>query len=52
MPHIRLSLAQQKVATLVEALEYAIRLEAPLVGESSGGMAQVQSQLAVLTLQL
>lgn len=52
LPHIRLPLVQQKVATLEKSLEVAIRMEASPVGESITGMAQVLLQLAALTLQL
>jgi len=43
---------QQKVATQAEALEIAMKSEASLVGETGVGMAQIQNQLANLTLQL
>lgn len=52
LPHIRVPLMQHKLATHNEALKFAIMLEASPIGESSTGMAQVQSQLVVLTLQL
>jgi hypothetical protein len=35
-----------------EALEITMKLEASPVGENGAGMAQVQSQLAALTIQL
>lgn len=43
---------QQRLASLVEALEATIRMEASPIGKSSAGMAQVQSHLDALTLQL
>jgi hypothetical protein len=43
---------QQKIVSQSEALEIAMKLEASPVGENGAGMAQVQSQLAVLTIQL
>jgi hypothetical protein len=45
------SLIQQKVVSQPEALEIAMKLEASPVGDG-GGMAQVQTQLASLTIQL
>lgn len=45
-------LCQQRLASQAEALEAAIRMEASPIGESSTGMAEVQSQLVALTLQL
>jgi len=41
LPHIRLLMVQQKVATPTEALEVAVRMEASPVGESSARMTQV-----------
>lgn len=52
LPHIRLPLMQQKVADQAEALEVEMKLEASPLQEASGGMVQIQSQLANLTLQL
>jgi len=52
MPHIRLPLCQQKLKTQAEALEASIRMEASPVGESGAGMAQVQSHLTALKIQL
>jgi hypothetical protein len=53
LPHIHCPLMQQKIATQSEALEIAMKLEvSSLVGENNTGMAQVQSQLAALTIQL
>jgi hypothetical protein len=46
-------LTQQKVTTQEEVVEIAMHLEATLGGgETSTGLAQVQSQLANLTMQL
>ena len=52
LPHIRLSLMQQKVASQAEALEIAMKLEASPIAETSARMTQIQNQLAQLTLQL
>ena len=43
---------QQKVASQAKALEIVMKLEASPIDETSVGMAQIQSQLANLTLQL
>jgi hypothetical protein len=51
LPHIHRPLIQQKVVSQPEALEIAMKLEASPVGDS-GGMVQVQTQLASLTIQL
>jgi hypothetical protein len=51
LPHIRSMLIQQKVVSQPEALEIAMKLEASPVGDN-GGMAQVQTQLFSLTVQL
>ena len=50
VPHIWIPLFQQRLASQPEALEATIRMEASPIGESSAGMAQVQSQLVVLNL--
>ena len=52
VPHIRMPLMQQKIATQSEALEIAMKLEASPVGESVVGMNQIQAQLENLTIQL
>ena len=52
LPHTRLPLMQQKVASQDEALEIAMKLEASPIAETSVGMAQIQNQLENLTLQL
>jgi hypothetical protein len=53
LPHIRVPLTQQKVTTQAEAVEITMHLEATPGGtETSVGLAQVQSQLANLTIQL
>ena len=49
---IRQSLMQQNIATQSEALEIMMKLEASPIGETAGGMNQIQAQLATLTLQL
>jgi hypothetical protein len=53
LPHVRIPLTQQKVATQFEALEIAMKLEAttPAI-DSNLGMAILQSKLEVLTIQL
>ena len=43
---------QQKIATQIEALDIAMKLEDSLVGEIGVGMNHIQSQLANLTIQL
>jgi len=52
LPHVRVPMMQQKVTTQVESLEIPIKLEASPIGETGVGMAQIQNQLANLTLQL
>jgi hypothetical protein len=52
LPHIRLSLMQQKVASQAEALEIAMKLEASPIAETIPGMVQIHNQLSNLTLQL
>jgi hypothetical protein len=51
LPHIHGPLIQQKDCVAAEALEIAMKLEASPIGDS-GGMAQVQTQLVSLTIQL
>ena len=41
LPHIRLSLVQQKVASQAEALEIAMKLEASPIAETSVGMVNI-----------
>jgi hypothetical protein len=43
LPHIRVPLMQQKVASQAEALENAMKLESTPIGESSSGMSQILS---------
>lgn len=50
LPHIRVLLTQQKVATQAEALETAMKMEASPIGDTRVGMAQIQNQLAKLTI--
>ena len=50
LPHIRTSLMQQKLVSLIEALEIAMKLEALPVGDTGLGMMQIQSQMANLTV--
>ena len=52
LPHIRVPLMQQKIVSKIEALEIAMKLEASLVGEIGAGMAQIQLQLASLSLYI
>jgi hypothetical protein len=51
LPHIHRPLIQQKVKSQPEALEIAMKLESSPVGDN-GWMAQVQTQLAALKIQL
>ena len=41
IPHIHVSLMQQKRTSHSEALDLAMKLEASLVGETSAGMMQI-----------
>jgi hypothetical protein len=50
LPHIRVPLMQQKIASQAEALEIAMKLESTPMGESSSGMSQILSQLTSLSL--
>jgi hypothetical protein len=43
LPHIRVPLMQQKIASQEEALEIAMKLESYPMGESSSGMSQILS---------
>jgi hypothetical protein len=52
LPHIHFPLTQQKITSQSKALNITMKLEASPVGENGAGMAQVQSQLAALTIQL
>ena len=52
VPHIRMPLMQQNIATHSEALEIAMKLETSLIGKTGVGMNQIQSQLENLTIQL
>jgi hypothetical protein len=52
LPHIRVPLMQQKIASQSEALEIAMKLESTPMGESSSGMSQILSQLTSLSLQV
>jgi hypothetical protein len=52
LPHIRVPLMQQKIASQAEALEIAMKLESTPMGESSSGMSQILSQLTSLSLQV
>jgi hypothetical protein len=50
-PHIHCPLIQHKVVSQPESLEIEMKLEASPVGDG-GGMDQVETQLASLTIQL
>jgi hypothetical protein len=50
-PHIQFLLIQYKVVSHLEALEIAMKLESSPIGDF-GGMAQVQTWLVSLTIQL
>ena len=52
LPHIHQTLLQQALTTQTSAMELAMKLEASLIVDTSSCMAQVQSQLQALTLQL
>jgi hypothetical protein len=52
LPHIRVFLMQQKVASQAEALEITMKLESTPMGESNLGMSQILSQLTSLSLQV
>ena len=52
LPHIRLSLMQQKLQMQDDALEMAMKLQASPLAETSTGMTTLQNQLANLTLKL
>ena len=52
LPHIIVPLTQQKVGTQSDALEITIILEAIPRSEASLRMLQVQTQLAMMTVQL
>jgi hypothetical protein len=43
---------KQKIVVQEKALEIAMKLESSPIGEISAGMAQVQLQLYVLTIQI
>ena len=48
LPHIRLLLMQQKVASQVEALEITMKLEASLIAEISAGWHKYKTNLQIL----
>ena len=50
--HIWTPLMQQNIVSQITSLEIAMKLEASLVGDTSLGMMQIQSQLANLMVQL
>jgi hypothetical protein len=52
LPHIRVPLMQQKVASQDKALEITMKLESTPMGESNSGMSQILSQLTSLSLQV
>jgi hypothetical protein len=52
LPHIRVPLMPQKIASQAEALEISMKLESSLMGESSSGMSQILIQLTSLSLRV
>ena len=52
LPHIKVPLMQQKIASQAKALEIAMKLESTPMGESSSSMSQILSQLTSLSLQV
>jgi hypothetical protein len=52
LPHIRVPLKQQKIASQAKALEIAMKLESTPMAESNSGMRQILSQLTSLSLQV
>ena len=50
VPHIRMSLMQQNIATQSEALEIAMKLEASHIGENTIGMNHIQTKMVNMTL--
>ena len=52
VPHIRIPLMHQNIATQSEAMEIEMKLEDSLVGKNGAGMNHIQLQLANLTIQL
>jgi hypothetical protein len=52
LPHIKVPLMQQKIASQEEALEISMKLESTPMRESSSGMSQILSQLTSLSLQV
>jgi hypothetical protein len=52
LPHIRVPLMQQKIASQPKYLEIAMKLESTSMGESSSSISQIMSQLTSLSLQV
>jgi hypothetical protein len=52
LPHIRVPLMQQKIASQPKSLEIAMKLESTSMGESSSSISQIMSQLTSLSLQV
>jgi hypothetical protein len=50
LPHIRVPLMQQKIASQAKVLEISMKLESSPMGESILGMSQILSQLTSLSL--
>ena len=50
--HIRIPMMQYNIISHSEALHLAMRLKASLVGETGAGMVHIQSQLAIMSLQI
>ena len=51
VPHIRIPLMQQNIATQTEDLEIAMKLEASPIGEIGVGMNHIKSHLENITIQ-
>lgn len=52
LPHLILSLSQQKTGSQVEQLEITMNLEASLIQDTNVGVQQIQAQLASLHMEL
>jgi len=52
LPHLRISLSQQKIGTQAEALEIMMRLHATPMKDATLGVQQIHSQLQSLCLEL
>jgi hypothetical protein len=52
LPHIKVPMMQQKIASWAEALEITMKLESTPMAESISGMSQILSHLTSLSLQV